>query len=102
MMNKNFNKICTYFPFGGLILLVWLLFSYDIIDLSALFDQFNQRSLLESHHVMHKDLFPLDTRDWWGTILVIIGTMIAASGGIGGSYILILAFRLLHQLVSCL
>ena len=35
---------------------------------------------LREKNVKHKDLFPLDQRDIWGTILVGLGTMIAASG----------------------
>ena len=37
----------------------------------------------------HKDLFPLDTNDMIGTVLVFIGLMLAASGGIGGGGILV-------------
>jgi hypothetical protein len=32
----------------------------------------------------HKDLFPLDSYDIIGSILIFAGLMIAASGGIGG------------------
>jgi hypothetical protein len=32
---------------------------------------------------IHKDLFPLDWSDFWGTFLVTVGLLIAASGGIG-------------------
>jgi hypothetical protein len=38
---------------------------------------------------MHKNLFPMDTSDIIGTLLVGIGLMIAASGGIGGGGILV-------------
>jgi uncharacterized membrane protein YfcA len=37
----------------------------------------------------HKDLFPLNNRDITGTVLCIVGLMIAASGGIGGGGILV-------------
>ena len=37
----------------------------------------------------HKDLFPLDSSDFWGTLLVALGSMIAASGGIGGGGMLV-------------
>lgn len=37
----------------------------------------------------HKDLFPLDSSDMWGTIFVILGLLVAASGGIGGGGILV-------------
>jgi uncharacterized membrane protein YfcA len=45
--------------------------------------------LLASSSLPHKDLFPLDTSDYWGTFLVVIGLLIAASGGIGGGGILV-------------
>lgn len=41
----------------------------------------------DHHH--HKDIFPLDTSDYVGTFLIIIGLMIAASGGIGGGGIIV-------------
>lgn len=37
----------------------------------------------------HKDLFPLDQSDYFGTVLVGVGLMIAASGGVGGGGILV-------------
>ena len=37
----------------------------------------------------HKDLFPLDNKDYVGTFLIGIGLMIAASGGVGGGGILV-------------
>lgn len=37
----------------------------------------------------HKDLFPLDTSDYIGSVLVFFGLIIAASGGIGGGGILV-------------
>jgi uncharacterized membrane protein YfcA len=40
-----------------------------------------------SHH--HKDLFPLNNNDIIGTVLCVVGLMIAASGGIGGGGILV-------------
>ena len=42
---------------------------------------------VDPHH--HKPLFPLDSNDYFGTFLVIIGLMIAASGGIGGGGIIV-------------
>ena len=38
---------------------------------------------------IHKDLFPLDASDWYGTVLIALGLMIAASGGIGGGGIVV-------------
>lgn len=37
----------------------------------------------------HKDLFPLDSSDVWGTIFVGLGLLVAASGGVGGGGILV-------------
>lgn len=57
-----------------------------------------QEVLLPSTN-FHKDLFPMDSSDVWGTILVTLGLMIAASGGIGGGgmlvplYILVMGFH---------
>ncbi len=45
-------------------------------------------------HLPHKDLFPLDSSDIWGTILITLGLLIAASGGIGGGGILVPLFIL--------
>lgn len=60
----------------------------------------NGRGLLESlseGNGPHKDLFPLDSSDIWGTILVGLGLMIAASGGIGGGGILVPLFILIFD-----
>lgn len=47
------------------------------------------RMLVQTEPEKHKDLFPMNSRDYWGTFLVAVGTMIAASGGIGGGGILV-------------
>ena len=63
-----------------------------------------QRRLLDeldqtNEHTPHKPLLPFDSSDFWGTIAVTLGLLIAASGGIGGGgilvplYILIFDFR---------
>ena len=44
---------------------------------------------MEDNHHHHKPIFPLDTSDYIGTFLIIIGLMIAASGGIGGGGIIV-------------
>ena len=57
----------------------------------------SHRSLTESgdasassqNRMHHKPLFPMDWADIWGTVLVSMGSMIAASGGIGGGSILV-------------
>ena len=45
----------------------------------------------------HKDLFPLDASDYWGTFFVFLGLMVAASGGVGGGGILVPLFILVYQ-----
>jgi uncharacterized membrane protein YfcA len=37
----------------------------------------------------HKDLFPLDGYDYLGTVLIGVGLMIAAAGGVGGGGIVV-------------
>jgi len=37
----------------------------------------------------HKDLFPLDSSDIWGSVFVGLGLLVAASGGVGGGGILV-------------
>lgn len=37
----------------------------------------------------HKDLFPLDTNDCIGSLIVFVGLVIATSGGIGGGGIIV-------------
>ena len=41
-------------------------------------------SVQSQESVAHKDLFPFDWSDIFGTVLVTLGILIAASGGIGG------------------
>lgn len=45
----------------------------------------------------HKDLFPLDSSDYIGTVFVVLGLIIAASGGIGGGGILVPLFILVFH-----
>lgn len=48
------------------------------------------------HPVHHKDLFPLDLSDYLGTLLVALGLLVAASGGIGGGGILVPLYILVY------
>jgi uncharacterized membrane protein YfcA len=41
------------------------------------------------HHHHHKDFFPLESSDYLGLVCVVLGLMVAASGGIGGGGILV-------------
>jgi uncharacterized membrane protein YfcA len=43
----------------------------------------------EHHSHPHKALFPLDASDYIGTLLIALGLLVAASGGIGGGGILV-------------
>lgn len=45
----------------------------------------------------HKDLFPMDAADFWGTVLIGVGSMIAASGGIGGGGMLVPLLMLIFE-----
>lgn len=47
------------------------------------------RRMLTTAPGEHKDLLPFDWSDFWGTLLVTLGLLIAASGGIGGGGILV-------------
>jgi Sulfite exporter TauE/SafE len=47
------------------------------------------RVLLPGQSGVHKDLFPLDNSDISGSLMIGVGLMIAASGGIGGGGILV-------------
>lgn len=47
------------------------------------------RRVLAAVPGQHKDLLPFDQSDFWGTLLVTLGLLIAASGGIGGGGILV-------------
>jgi uncharacterized membrane protein YfcA len=64
------------------------------MQLQHLFTEAARRSLIE---ITHKDLLPLDNRDVWGTFLVSIGLLIAASGGIGGGGILVPLLILIYD-----
>jgi hypothetical protein len=72
------KRISTFF-------LAFLLIGYFVLE-SIRDDSGNGflRKLLESQE--HKNLFPLDSYDLIGTILVTLGLLIAASGGIGGEF----------------
>lgn len=82
----------------------WLQFVLFCILFSFLFIFINEKSFLSSSYDSfhrnliglggHKDLFPLDSYDIWGTIFVVLGLLIAASGGIGGGGILVPLFIL--------
>lgn len=77
----------------GLIVTLFLvgIFSVSIYYGSIEFDTIvsSGRKLLASSSLPHKDLYPFDSSDYWGTLLVILGLLIAASGGIGGGGILV-------------
>lgn len=79
----------VFIIFSGLILCCIILI--NIIDLqgSEKFVEVHVERILENTKRMHKDLFPLDQWDIVGTLLVGLGLMIAASGGVGGGGILV-------------
>ncbi len=74
--------------FGVLLATVFFLSNFEVNYVEILSS--TSRRLVE--HLapgQHKDLFPLDASDYWGTFLVAIGLLIAAAGGIGGGGILV-------------
>jgi uncharacterized membrane protein YfcA len=73
---------------SSLFVLLFLLISgYLTFSPIASITSSSTRALLE--YAYHKDLFPLNSSDYIGTTLCIVGLMIAASGGIGGGGILV-------------
>lgn len=51
--------------------------------------QYGRRLMTMDENLKHKDLFPLNSSDYWGLTFVTLGLLIAASGGIGGGGILV-------------
>lgn len=68
-----------------------LILSVILIELNYSESSILQHRILKTvgHHTKHKDIFPLDQSDVIGTVLVGLGLMIAASGGVGGGGILV-------------
>ena len=78
----------SYLILTGLVLIGAIgLELYQSPTLRLVLEQQYERTLQEL--ARHKDLFPLDHYDYIGTILVGVGLMIAASGGVGGGGILV-------------
>ena len=84
-MNFLRRKMSITTKTASFIAIIIFLFCYEKLERS-----FSSSRLLQSQGVgKHKDLFPMNIRDYVGTFLVIIGLIIAASGGIGGGGILV-------------
>ncbi len=73
----------TLFVVGALCVSVY----YSNVEYASVID--TGRRLLASSSLPHKDLYPFDASDYWGTFLVVLGLLVAASGGIGGGGILV-------------
>lgn len=86
-----FCAICTTFAVGSRLLFAY---QYDNNG-SGDYSEFVRRHLQIEN--THKDLFPLDSRDFIGTVLVILGLIVAASGGIGGGGVLVPLLILVFQ-----
>lgn len=84
-MTRRVQVLCTLAVVATVIALIHL-FSVDDVN------TWGRRRLDTAAE--HKDLFPLDDSDYWGIVLVTLGLMIAASGGIGGGGILVPLFIL--------
>ena len=83
-------------------LLYFFWFSLFIMQISFPSHQheFNNMRYLSDSIKIHKNLFPMNTMDYIGTFLVIIGLIISASGGIGGGGILVPLLILVFQFRS--
>jgi Sulfite exporter TauE/SafE len=81
----------TAFTLSGLVILFVIIFELSNSNDSPRFAQSQIRRALEEiqHITRHKDLFPLDHSDVVGTLMIGLGLMIAASGGVGGGGILV-------------
>lgn len=94
-MAKNGKWLNSVVPLAfvcsGLVILATILVELNHSYVNRVMLQPPSRTLLETiqDSMMHKDLFPLDHYDIIGTILVGVGLMIAASGGVGGGGILV-------------
>ncbi len=62
--------------------------THGLAALRRLLHDSNEESV-KATRTHHKPLFPMDSGDIWGTLFVGLGSMIAASGGIGGGGILV-------------
>jgi len=65
-----------------------VLFAFFVTDYGRGSGEDLGRRLSETYH-HHKDLFPMDSSDFWGTLTVTLGLLVAAAGGIGGGGILV-------------
>jgi Sulfite exporter TauE/SafE len=85
--------LCLLFWTGLTILTVVLAkLSYSFRDDALqiyLRDTMRQLEDAQESIVQHKNLFPIDNTDIFGSLLVAFGLMISASGGIGGGGILV-------------
>ena len=62
---------------------------FDLLGRRRELDEIGGDVAVVSRRPHHKDLFPMNSADYWGTFLVGLGSMIAASGGIGGGGMLV-------------
>jgi Sulfite exporter TauE/SafE len=81
----------TAFLLSGLAILSIITYELSNSNDSPRFAESQIRIALEEiqHIARHKDLFPLDHSDVVGTLMIGLGLMIAASGGVGGGGILV-------------
>ncbi len=89
---SNKSALCCLYIVLSVIYGVLLLNSNEITPHTAF-----RRFLMEDEHLPHKDLYPMDDSDWWGTVLMTLGLLGAASGGIGGGGILVPLFILVFN-----
>jgi uncharacterized membrane protein YfcA len=92
----NISPLYSSIALTSIIVTVVVYISYDnILNFQKETNYGNSDNMIhrflmgEDPNMIHKDLYPLDTSDYVGTMLVGLGLMIAASGGIGGGGILV-------------
>lgn len=98
-MNRSFYSFAVI----GVIAYISLLFMAKEGYLGSTESEFFEygRQLLEQTvelHLPHKPLFPMNSADWYGTIAVTLGLLIAAAGGIGGGGILVPLYILIIEI----
>ena len=87
-IGKRFHFGLTLCP-GLIILFIVLINIMDLKEASFEVHTQLERVLRQAEQAVHKSLLPLDNYDVGGSLLIGLGLMIAASGGIGGGGILV-------------
>lgn len=92
MASSRPKQECSKVKHPAAVMLAGLLLAVAVLLLAVGHEEYSPsagRELSAEEHHRHKSVFPLDSSDYIGTFLVVIGLMIAASGGIGGGGIIV-------------